>query len=192
MTEKICNTCNEAKPLTEYSPHGGARDGRQPKCKPCSRAWQRAYRRRSPEKVRESASRTRAANRDKISARDAAYRAANADKISARNARYRAENPHKDWEGHYRTRARRFGFAPRVEPFTRDELIAHWGNGARCIYCDGPFEELEHLVPVRSGGAHSLGNCAPSCTACNRVSVRDITRATEALNAADAEIQETR
>ena len=176
MIVKACNTCHEVKPLAEYSPHKGQRDGTQPKCKACSRAWQREYRRSNPARARTSSARYRTANRDEIRARDAAYRAAHADKISARNSRYRAEKPHKDWEGHYRTRARRFGLTPQVDSFTREELIAHWGNGERCIYCDGPFEELEHLTPVALGGAHSLTNCAPSCFACNRANSRSVVR----------------
>lgn len=172
MNTKRCNTCGETKSLGDYSPHKNIRDGRQPKCKACTREWMRDYRQRYPAKARATAARGRANNRDVIVARDALYRAANGDKISARNARYRAENPHKDWENHYRARARRFGFAPRVQSFTRDALVSYWGNSERCIYCDGPFDELEHLIPVFRGGAHSLANCAPSCTPCNRVYIR--------------------
>lgn len=52
-----------------------------------------------------------------------------------------------------------------VASFTREDVAAHWGTS--CVYCDGPWEELEHLIPVVLGGRHALENCAPCCTRCN-------------------------
>lgn len=98
-------------------------------------------------------------------------------------AAYYAENPHKNWEGYYRRRARALGFAPMVESFTEAEMIAHWVNGRRCIYCDGPFQEIEHLIPIGLGGAHTLDNCAPSCRPCNRVTISSVRAARAELAA---------
>jgi 5-methylcytosine-specific restriction endonuclease McrA len=39
--------------------------------------------------------------------------------------------------------------------------------GSQCVYCGGPFQHLDHLVPVAAGGRHALWNLAPSCRACN-------------------------
>ncbi len=39
--------------------------------------------------------------------------------------------------------------------------------GERCLYCGGPYQHLDHLVPVAAGGRHALWNLAPSCRACN-------------------------
>ena len=70
---------------------------------------------------------------------------------------YGKTNPHKSWERHYRQRARRYGFEPVVETFTRADVIARYGD--QCAHCGGPFEELDHYpVPVSQGGPHTLHN----------------------------------
>ena len=37
-----------------------------------------------------------------------------------------------------------------------------------CAYCGGPYEELEHWIPINLGGGTTAGNCIPSCESCNR------------------------
>lgn len=39
--------------------------------------------------------------------------------------------------------------------------------GGRCIYCGGPFEHVDHLIPLSRGGAHAIQNLVPSCAHCN-------------------------
>jgi len=39
--------------------------------------------------------------------------------------------------------------------------------GNKCLYCGGPFEQTDHLIPLARGGAHCLGNLVPSCGHCN-------------------------
>ena len=89
------------------------------------------------------------------------------DKSRAYARDYAARNPHKQWESRYRTRARSYDLPVVVESFTKEELVAHWGNGERCIYCDGPFEQTDHMIPIANGGPHTLANVVPSCRACN-------------------------
>jgi 5-methylcytosine-specific restriction endonuclease McrA len=38
----------------------------------------------------------------------------------------------------------------------------------RCAYCGGPFESLDHFVPVHLGGGTGIGNCVPACLVCNQ------------------------
>lgn len=42
-------------------------------------------------------------------------------------------------------------------------------HGGRCYYCqrdDVPLE-IEHVIPVRRGGEHTVSNVVPACRACN-------------------------
>lgn len=39
--------------------------------------------------------------------------------------------------------------------------------GYRCIYCGGPFEHVEHMIPLSRGGTNWPANLAPSCGDCN-------------------------
>lgn len=43
-------------------------------------------------------------------------------------------------------------------------LVNRYGG---CAYCDGPYEALDHVVPLARGGRHSIGNLLPACRFCN-------------------------
>ncbi|MEU7281472.1 HNH endonuclease signature motif containing protein [Streptomyces sp. NPDC045431] len=41
-------------------------------------------------------------------------------------------------------------------------------NGGLCVYCQTRrSEEMDHVIPFAQGGADSLRNLVPSCSACN-------------------------
>src|SRR5699024_5527166 len=70
-------------------------------------------------------------------------------------------------KGRYET----YGHSPIIEAFDRQDVVNYCGNGDRCIYCDGPFEQLDHMIPVSRSGSHALWNCLPSCQRCNLAGV---------------------
>ena len=150
---RTCAKCKETKPLNEYYSSKDCKGGRRGTCKTCELARQAEYHAKS-----------------EIKARRAEYRAerysVTRDKEIAQSLEYQAANPHIGWEARFRYRARQYGFDPVIESFTRDELIARWGDA--CVHCGGAFEQLDHaVIPVRDGGVHSLENCRPSCLHCN-------------------------
>lgn len=129
--------------------------------------YMRAYRAANHEALLEKKRAYDAANAEAIAERKRAYRHANREAIAAQERAYYVANPHLSWAKAYRRRVRQFGFEPVVETFTRDELIARYGDA--CFHCGGPFEELDHWpIPVRVGGPHALDNCVPACSPCNR------------------------
>jgi 5-methylcytosine-specific restriction endonuclease McrA len=66
-----------------------------------------------------------------------------------------------------RVRPGRLG-ATELEEFSQAQLDHRIALlGSRCLYCSGPFQHLDHLVPVACGGRHALWNLVPSCRACN-------------------------
>lgn len=40
-------------------------------------------------------------------------------------------------------------------------------HGRRCVYCDGPYEQLDHAIPITRGGTNWPANMVPACTNCN-------------------------
>jgi len=59
-----------------------------------------------------------------------------------------------------------------VVPFTQEQLdqrMAYYGN--RCYIktsaCTGGFDDIDHVKPISSGGAHMLSNLRPACEPCN-------------------------
>ncbi len=63
----------------------------------------------------------------------------------------------------YRRRARAYGHIPVIEKFGTWELVQRYGPF--CFYCWlGPFETIDHIVPVRVGGTHTIDNTVPCCS----------------------------
>jgi 5-methylcytosine-specific restriction endonuclease McrA len=36
-----------------------------------------------------------------------------------------------------------------------------------CVYCDGPYEHDDHIMPLALGGEHSTANLVPAGAECN-------------------------
>ena len=65
----------------------------------------------------------------------------------------------------YRKRCRRLGINAVVFPCTRSQIEAVYGD--RCYYCGAEWSELDHYVPIKDGGSHSIDNLRPACATCN-------------------------
>ena len=170
METKRCTKCGEVKPLDEYHKDKRRGDGRRSDCRTCVKARDAEHYQANRERKLEYRATHYAENRDRIRESDREYSAR--PEVKARRAEYHAARPHIRWECDYRTRARAYGFEPRVVRFTREALIE--AHGDRCVHCGGPFESLDHYPhPISRGGVHSLTNCVPSCLNCQRYSWRE-------------------
>ncbi|WP_136611045.1 HNH endonuclease [Sinomonas albida] len=49
---------------------------------------------------------------------------------------------------------------------TLEEVIVAYGPA--CVYCGGPFEDIDHVQPIARGGLHCVANLVPACARCNR------------------------
>ena len=177
---KTCTRCKTVKPLDDFYVNRKAKDGRQSQCRPCTKAYGAKWYAENRERLLDYHAKYRAENRERRTAYGAKWRADNPEY----NAQYRADNPHAYWEANYRSRARALGFDPVVRSFTREDMLTYWNNGPFCIYCDAPFTEIEHLIPVGLGGIHAVENVAPSCGPCNRQNIDTVRRERRAMAAA--------
>lgn len=51
---------------------------------------------------------------------------------------------------------------------TEHQLKARLSNiGKQCVYCDGPYEHIDHVVPLANGGRNIVTNLVPACERCN-------------------------
>lgn len=151
---KTCNQCGELKDLEAFSRKKNGKHGRAGQCKACCANYARSW---------------YVANKDKQNAKSRAWYDANREKAAEYTRQYRQEKPHVMWASSYRTRISKFGLEPVVESFTREDLIAKYGD--KCHHCGGEWSELDHFpTPIHEGGAHTLENTRPSCTECNAVS----------------------
>lgn len=167
-TTKTCTKCGGTKALDEFHRDKRSKTGHVSRCRDCALEYARTYRESAPDCSIQRADYYQR-NRDFLKVKSRAYRKANPD----RQREHRAKHPESRWASVYRDRARKYGFEPVVESFTRADLVAAYGDA--CAHCGGIFEELDHYpVPVAHGGSHTLSNVRPSCTACNRSQARAI------------------
>ena len=93
------------------------------------------------------------------------WREANPNKKRESNRQWAKANPDKVRENCRRRRARKNGVT--VEPV--DEAAIYERDGHMCIYCGATENlELDHIVPLASGGAHCEDNLVVACLSCNR------------------------
>ena len=70
----------------------------------------------------------------------------------------------------YQHRRRAWKRQAPIEPVSVrdiDRLMAR--HDGVCVYCQtAPATDLDHVIPLSRGGAHSIGNLTPACGRCNR------------------------
>jgi 5-methylcytosine-specific restriction endonuclease McrA len=138
------------------------------------------YRAKNPEKVKASFKAWQEKNREHRNAYANARYHANPDPVKEASRIYRLQHPEfreviKAWrkrnhayviENNRKRRA--LQKSASVEAFTQSQLEDHMQSlGYRCVYCGGPFESIDHDIPLCRGGPHALSNLVPSCTSCN-------------------------
>lgn len=109
-----------------------------------------------------------------------AWTEANRERIRAyarvQQARYRAEHPDstREWWAANPTRhrlyqaKRRFREAngPGVSERDWRRLVRRYDS--RCAYCGARCDpHMDHVIPLKRGGQHSIGNVLPACQPCN-------------------------
>ena len=48
-------------------------------------------------------------------------------------------------------------------------LADYYGRDRRCVYCGGPPESRDHVIPLSRGGSNNIGNLVPACHRCNNM-----------------------
>lgn len=89
----------------------------------------------------------------------------NREKAREATRRWVSRNPDKVRAGTL-LRGRRSKNAPGIAtPEQIAARAAYFGNV--CSYCGGPYEHVEHAIPLSRGGTNWPANIRPSCQFCN-------------------------
>ena len=122
---------------------------------------------------REAAARYTAANRSKVSARDAMWYAANRSHKLVYSKKWQADHPERvtqrererarSAKGQQRA-ARRRGVPFTVEALAYIPVI----QNDPCVYCGKTGRQtIDHIIPISRGGNGDWGNLAAACLSCN-------------------------
>lgn len=102
-----------------------------------------------------------AAHRQEARERAARWRQENLERRREQDARYYRENKHRWLE-------RRAAAAGAVGSSTAEQIAARVEYfGARCWVCGDPWEQIDHVKPLKKGGSHWPANLRPICGPCN-------------------------
>ncbi|WP_432118471.1 HNH endonuclease [Streptomyces sp. bgisy032] len=142
---KACGACLVVKGLDAFPLHQRGLQGRHTRCRPCHRDAQ-AVRRQDP--AYRAAERRQQRPYDRQRALTDERRAYMLDRSRLR----RALEAGAEYDGH--------------QP---EDVWIHWDDEGyyACVCCGGPFEHIDHNVPLIRGGSHTLDNLVPLCESCN-------------------------
>lgn len=154
ITLKSCAKCKVERQLFDFAKDAKRKDGLQPYCKDCNKAYRKAK--------QDDIAAYREANRADYRERNKAWRAANPDKVKERNTNsYRANkqaniNRVREWQKanpdkHCEIQVRRYASIKSSQPAWADrEAIALVYKTASEMRRSGADVHVDHIVPLRS------------------------------------------
>jgi len=133
----------------------------------------RRWRASNPEKAREGnrrrSTRWRANNPDKVRENSQKWRVNNPDKARAAVSRWQKNNPEKHVANQHRRRTRKTQAGGSYTAAEFKALCEQYDN--RCLCCGRSFDEVrvnvDHIIPISSGGTSNIDNLQPLCQKCN-------------------------
>lgn len=89
MQTKICSKCKEELPIDMFVLHSTSKDGYNNICKRCQSQYNKEYREKNKDSIKEKAKKRRDENRDTINAKKREYYQEHKEEILKKNAEYR-------------------------------------------------------------------------------------------------------
>lgn len=169
---KVCASCRQEKPRSDYYARKANKDGLYSYCRECNTRKARERRDRSPQLVEQKREYDRKRSRllaDEYRARASAHYYANREQRIAYAREWAEKNPEKrsaiaQSYKHRRRASERSGMTGReLAQWKRTQpKICHW-CGAKC---EASFH-VDHYVPLSKGGKHEASNLVIACRSCN-------------------------
>lgn len=175
-----CTKCTGMRPLAEFSKDKSRRDGLHPWCKTCRSASRKRRYRTHKQEIDARNQAYVAANRERVNEYQRQWRKRNPEKVRETVARrkerhrelvYRWRDEHPELvkeisrNASRRRRARKNNAS--VHSFSREQLAARLSMFPGCWMCGGDATEVDHVKPLAKGGGHILANLRPICKTCN-------------------------
>jgi len=163
---KTCTKCGETKELTEFSKRKDTKDGLAYTCKACFNAYNKAHYQANKEHILERHRVYHKANRESRKEYHRKWYRANKGRIAELQREYKKAHPLKRREFEGRRRAREHGVPIGHADY---ELVVATSNGL-CGICGDPIFgkfDIDHIVPLTKGGAHSTDNLQVAHHHCN-------------------------
>lgn len=163
---KICFKCKEIKSTLEFHKDKSSKDGLFLYCKDCKRKVAKRYYDSHADDVIHRSKEYRIKNPEKVRETKNSWNRANPQAARDRAKRWAKNNPERVRRNVHARRSRELeALGEASESQIQARLDYH---GRRCVYCQGPYEQLDHFFPLSRGGTNWPANLVPSCADCNR------------------------
>jgi 5-methylcytosine-specific restriction endonuclease McrA len=190
MTTKYCSKCKTWKPLRDFYKNRSQVDGYQTWCKPCFKQMNAESKQRHKEarnaQAREYAKTFRQTQPEVYKARQKdwyerygqdyfkEYQNQNRENVQETTRRWRANHPLASQVSGNNTRSKREGATGVI---TEQEWIAILEKYEhKCAACGEQRKlEIEHITPIKLGGANAIENIQPLCHRCNTRKMQKLT-----------------
>lgn len=168
---KPCKKCGQLKPLDEFHRNSNIADGHKNSCKECESFFYKQYRLANPriltleQKQKQKERLRRLAKTPEFKAKKSKWYQENKEKVRQQTKDYRAARPGLNAFYVRRYEAKRRGNG--IYEITHKEIARL--REANCFYCGTNQEKitLDHVIPIKLGGRHSIGNLVSACQPCN-------------------------
>lgn len=130
------------------------------------KAYRREYYQRNKKRMNQQTREWRERNAERHSTLVREWYQRNREQHLASSRQWAADHLPEKAAARRRRRAIEAGAAGSCTLAQIEARIAYYGY--RCAYCGGPYEELDHVIPLSRGGSNWASNLRPACRSCNR------------------------
>lgn len=164
---KVCSSCGQWKPFSDFHKAKGYHDGYTGQCKPCRRVvilrWHAHNRAQNGEQLR---AKQKAWYAQKGIAYHQEWRSKNRERLNALNRARYAADPSRNIHHALRRSARRRGAGGSHTLAEWEALKAKFDH--RCVCCWRKVTlTQDHILPISHGGTDNIENIQPLCGICN-------------------------
>jgi hypothetical protein len=158
---KTCKNpnCTQINPqgLMSFSKKKSAKNGLEPQCKICHRAYGRTYRQNNPEKEKEHHKKYRKNNKEKVKERQKKYCQDNQEKVKEQQREYQQNNKGKVNASTAKRRAARLQATPKwVSKEQLLEIKGFYIEAARRTEETGIKHHVDHILPIQGENVTGL------------------------------------
>lgn len=164
MTTKACTKCGEVKELTDFYKRKDASDGYAYECKKCNKNRNSNWYQTNSDYWKNRMREKRIDNPEPGRTRSRLYAIKNRESNRLRSREWAKNNPDRRVIQNHLRRTRKRGNGVFV---VLEKEIRRLKNSP-CVNCGQKHKiTLDHIVSLKRGGRHSIGNLQPLCSACN-------------------------
>lgn len=171
---KTCTTCKKSYQVSFFNKDKQKKDGLNPRCKSCSRAWHH----KNKERVRDYQKEYYSDNREYHLERARNYRSENRDLVLSKLKGWQLSNKNKTLEykskkkGEYAAYARNRRSRIKGNGGThtnKDILLILARQRNMCAICNARLDKyhVDHIYPIAKGGSNDPYNLQILCPPCN-------------------------